>query len=279
MLLLEPDDTQAFVDYAGTLVIAHDAGFFSCCTIRLRKILQYYNHFGRLPHVNSSMQWSKYKDRERDVTLEYFMPARPFKLLNHNLQFTTDTREDQFSDYRNINYKDLQSIILSYFCPSHQVIKKYHSLVDAYAIDPSNTIGILYRGNDKRKETSIPSYDSIMDQVAKTIEYNPGCQLLLQTDEIEFFNHFMEKYPNAKHFNEAIMVNHDQESVQNHIDRRNSVNCAVDFLSILLIISTCKTVILNSSNVSMWLCLYRNNADNIHQYLNDEWLNDTPLQK
>lgn len=276
MLLLEPDDTQAFVDDNGTLVVAHDAGFFSCCTIRLRKIIQYYHHFGRLPHVDSSMQWSKYKDRERDVTHEYFMPGRPFKLSNTDIHFTTDTREDQFSDYRYINYSGLASLILAYFCPSHQVIKKHYSLTDAYAINPSNTIAVMYRGNDKRLETLLPPHVSIIEQVDKVVKNNPDCTIIVQTDEIEFFEQFKKAYPNSIHFKEAVMVHQNQEAVQNYIDRSKSISHAVNFLSILLILSKCKHVITNSGNVAMWLCLYRGNADNVHQYLDNEWLSDTP---
>ena len=44
------------------LVVTHDAGFFSCCTIRLRSIIDFYNLNGLLPDVDSSRQWSNYKD-------------------------------------------------------------------------------------------------------------------------------------------------------------------------------------------------------------------------
>lgn len=276
MFLLEPDDTQAFVDDNGTLVVAHDAGFFSCCTIRLRKIIQYYQHFGRLPHVDSSMQWSKYKDRERDVTHEYFMPYKPFLMAVKDISFTSDSREDQFSDYRNINYTALQPLLNAYFFPSQQVVNAFEALINKYNINPSNTIAVLYRGNDKRKETPPPSYDSIIYQLDKVVKQNPEHTILIQTDEIEFFQHFKQLYPKSVHFHEATMVHQDQEAVQNHIDRSQSITHAVNFLSILLILSRCKHVVTNSGNVSMWLCLYRGSANNVHQFLDNQWLSDTP---
>lgn len=270
MFLLEPDDTQAFVNDDGTLIVAHDAGFFSCCTIRLRKIIQYYNHFKRMPHVDSSMQWSKYKDRERDVTHEYFMPCEPFECEASQIDFTSDHREDQFSYYRNINYLGLHQILVNYFSPSFPVIAAYERILNKYKIDFRNSQCILYRGLDKGKETTIPDYDTMLSKVDKTKK------LIIQTDELEFLQYAKQKFPKALHFDEAYMVTKTLEAVQNHISPGERITRAVDFLAILIILSKCNSVILNSGNVGMWLCLFRANADNVNQYLDTEWLNDTP---
>ena len=38
----------AYVDESGKLIMCHDSGFFSCSTIRLRKIINYINEYHRI---------------------------------------------------------------------------------------------------------------------------------------------------------------------------------------------------------------------------------------
>ena len=39
-----------------------------------------------------------------------------------------------------------------------------------------------------------------------------------------------------------------------------------------LIISKCKYLICSSGNCSIWMMYYRENANNIYQFLNDKWI-------
>ena len=60
-----------------TLIIKHnDSGFFSCCSLRLNDIVDYFNNNKCLPEtVNSSNQFTWYKPKEfrnRDITYDYF---------------------------------------------------------------------------------------------------------------------------------------------------------------------------------------------------------------
>ena len=56
--------------------IKHNAGFFSCCSVRLDKIINYYNKNRCLPErVNSRKQFKWYKPvgkEEKDITYNYF---------------------------------------------------------------------------------------------------------------------------------------------------------------------------------------------------------------
>jgi hypothetical protein len=56
------------------LTITHNAGFFSCCTIRLIEIIKFFNENGKLPDVvDSSKQFEKYKvNKQEDLTTYFF---------------------------------------------------------------------------------------------------------------------------------------------------------------------------------------------------------------
>ena len=56
-----------------TVTVTHNAGFFSCCSIRLHDIIMFFNTNKRLPDiVDSSTQFIWYKRYPRDITFDYF---------------------------------------------------------------------------------------------------------------------------------------------------------------------------------------------------------------
>ena len=60
----------------GDIKITHNAGFFSCCSVRLSEIIDFINSNKRLPdNVDSSEQFEIYKktnEKNKDITFDYF---------------------------------------------------------------------------------------------------------------------------------------------------------------------------------------------------------------
>jgi hypothetical protein len=114
---------------SNTLTVTHNAGFFSCCHIRLEKIIEFYNNYGNLPErIDGSKQFAKYKTEEmtgRDTTLDYFLakPVSEFleveRNLTKNINFIKkefQNVEAQFSNYKHINFEGILPIFQHYFC-------------------------------------------------------------------------------------------------------------------------------------------------------------------
>jgi len=261
-----------YVDDNLNLVVTHDSGFFSCCTVRLRKIIFYYNKYGKIPIVNSSAQWSKYKDRDEDITHILFDTADiDFKNI-HKIKFSLDTREDQFSDYSKINFNDISFFIKKYFKVSNYIDDIEKQILNKYKIDVNKTIAICYRGSDKRTETEVPSYDEMIDRIHYIKRQNPDHSILLQTDEIEFLNTIRSHIPDIILIDETFKVTCNSRAVQFYIPAGQRLTNAMIFLAVMQILSKCNHVILNSGNVGLWICLFRNSTYNISQYLNNTWL-------
>ena len=56
-----------------SVISNHNAGFFSCCSIKLQDIIGYINRNSIIPtHVDSSRQFEWYKKEQVDITYEYF---------------------------------------------------------------------------------------------------------------------------------------------------------------------------------------------------------------
>jgi hypothetical protein len=78
----------------------------------------------------------------------------------------------------------------------------------------------------------------------------------------------LDVYPNSLYFKEVKKINKNLESnVPFNVSFGKKTEQAIIFLSVLSILSKCDKVITNSGNVGMWLCLFRNNANGVSQYL------------
>ena len=89
------------------LKIHHADGVFSCFTIRLEAILDYYNTFKRPPAlIDSSQQFAKWKEMHHgDISDAFFRHDDSVSIpeYGHLIKATSETDEQQFSDYSKLN--------------------------------------------------------------------------------------------------------------------------------------------------------------------------------
>ena len=265
----------AFTSDKGELVIRHNSGFYSCCSIRLRKIINWHNEYKKLPVVDSSNQWGMYKDREEDISTKFFNTLSTLDMeYNDHIDFSSDVIEDQFSDYSKINFNSVGFFIRKYYNVSNEVSLIEKKLTNKYHIDTNKTIAVCYRGTDKKKEVHIPSYQEMFDKIRSIQSQYPDYKLLIQSDEQEFIDASRQEFPYHIHFEESRKVSSNHRAVQFYFPQGEKVYHAQVFLAIMQILSKCSKVILNSGNVGMWVCLFRNSTKGVSQYLK---LNTEPI--
>lgn len=241
-----------------TLVVKHSAGFFSCYTIRLSHIIGYFNDNRKCPEkVDSSQQFMDYKnDRGRDYTYEYIKLNESLMIeYNKAIQITNENREPQFSNYKNINFKDITPFIVKYFSPSDTILKIVSDLESKYMLDYANLAGFYYRGTDKIIETNICDVDSYIEKAIQIKKDNPTIKFLITSDEIHVINLFRTHFPDVIVIEELL-----------HNMGRSFIHSQL-FLANVLIMSKAKHLICSSGNVSLWMTLFRGHNNNIHQYL------------
>jgi hypothetical protein len=251
------------------LKIYHNAGFFSCLTIRLENILNYFNINKKTPdYVDSSEQFKNYKITNVDITNEYFKDNDILINYTENiLHSTDDDKEIQFSDYKLLNFKKIKPFVDKYFALSEQVINNVKYLEDKYSLDYKNLLVIFYRGLDKYTETNLPNYNDYLNKVRTVI--NDKTTILVQSDESEFILFIKNEFKNVIVINEVnnTTSNNKHTTVEFTLPVHLRLKHSVDFLSVVKIMSKAKTIICNSGNISLWILLYRENAENLYQYL------------
>lgn len=245
----------------------HDAGFFSVCTINLRTAISYYSNNKSFCYLDTELQWNSYKDVSENV-YDKFFKFESGEFDSEIKRFTESDDEDQFSDYSLINYDFVCPFVKKYFSPSDDVINLKKNLIHKYGIDLSKTIALYYRGNDKLRETNLPTYQEMEEKLQEVIQKYPSHKILIQSAETEFYNHFKEKYNNLIIIDEVHKIDSNPHTaVQYSILTGERIENAKIFLAIMLIMSESNVVVLNSGNVGLWVCLFRNSCENVYQYL------------
>lgn len=141
-------------------------------------------------------------------------------------------------------------------------------------MDYENICVLFYRGNDKNIESKRCGHDEYLQYANKIITQNPDISLLIQSDETEFIEFMLDKFPkNSLYFKDEIR----------HMKKCNSVvdlkmpsrisEFSKNFLAIIIIMSKCKYIICGSGNCDIWISFYRGNNENVVQHLNGTWYN------
>lgn len=253
-----------------TLKIKHNAGFFSCATIRLLTIMQFYNEHGILPDIlDDQEQFAFYKkELSENIIPEFYLDNLEARIPPGIHYATYEPGEISFGDYSKLLYEEINPFIVRYFLPSERVsgILKYYE--QEYNIDYDNTCAIFYRGNDKKREGDLVPYQSFIDKANEVLALNPNIKFLVQPDETEFLEFFTTAFPGRCFwFKETPHMRKKDSAIFYELPPSKKTEHGCNFLAAVLAMSKCKYVITHSGNGSMWLCLYRNNFTNVYQFI------------
>ena len=257
-----------------TLVTKHNAGFFSCCSVRLHDIVAYYNKNKQLPDiVDSSVQFKWYKiEKDNDITLRYFDDYNNYKRINY-INRIDYCHEHQYKDYSTIDFNILTPLIEKYFSPSKQIQQLIKDIKDKYVLEYDNICVLFYRGNDKNRETKICGYDEYLTYAYTVLTKNPNTVFLIQSDETEFIEYMTHYFPNnSLYFKDEIRHIKKCDKTVDHCVKSDIKKYSMYYLAITIIMSKCKYIICGTGNCSIWIMLYRGNNINVYQNNNNSWL-------
>lgn len=244
------------------LSVTHNAGFFSCCSIRLQRLIEYINQNKKIPEIlDTSKQFAEYKNntnRNQDTTFDYFEHYNNINvILNFDKRIDYNS-ECQFEDFNKLDFLSLTPIVQKFFSPSKKILQICEDLINKYNIDLDDLYTIYFRGTDKKSETTTPDFDMFIHE---SVNYYDGEQkILIQTDEPEF-----ERKCKYVFGENAIII---KELEPRH---KNNYPHSLFLLAIVYLISQSKRIITTSGNVSSFFTLQRGNTKNIKQFLNNKW--------
>ena len=138
---------NAFVDN-GILVVAHEAGFFSCCSVRLGAILDYVVTRGSAPtRIDSRFLFDEYKppnDQHSDICGRFFAE----RAIEVPSNVTTNAPwAGGAVDCRRLDFGTLRPFVDWFFTPSREVCRGIRELEGKYGLtDYGSICAVYYRG-------------------------------------------------------------------------------------------------------------------------------------
>jgi len=254
------------------LKVEHVAGFFSTCSVLLDRIIDYFNKNKVTPKtIDSKSLFDWYKTGGiSNIKSVYFKDNEEIEIpytttINYNHEF-------QFNNYKLIEYNRITPFIKKYFTPSNEINDILADLKNKYKTNEKKICTLFYRGNDKSKETKLPSYDDIKIKALEIQKKDPSVTFFIQSDEKGFINEMSKAFINSFYFKDDIRtINKSNTTVNLVFNKEDTFKFSKKYLAITLFMSESKYIICNSGNCSIWIMLFRGNSDNVNQYLNGEW--------
>lgn len=257
--------------------IEHNAGFFSCCSVKLTKIVEYINSNKTLPNdVDSSKQFSWYKNsdnKNKDITFDYF--EHYINIPNINITYPIHYHwAHQFINYSNIDYNSITPLIKKYFSPSEEINIIINNIEKKYNLLYENICVLFYRGNDKNRETKKCGYHEYLIYINQLLKKKPNLVFLIQSDETEFIEFITNMFPNNSFYfkDEIRHIKKCNSTVDIKMSSQN-YEFSKKYLAITIIMSKCNYIICGSGNCDIWIMFYRGNNKNVIQNLNGTWYN------
>jgi hypothetical protein len=250
-----------------------ESGFFSNCNIILMNIINFFNKNKKLPkQIITDKMFHIYKSHsQQDIYNLVFDNNDNYNNISYKkeIRFNEEGYENQFSDYKLLNLSDIQPFFQKYFMPNRIILDNVDMLLNKYNINIHDDIcGVFFRGNDKIKETQKPPYNEFIEKAKQLKESNSNIKFIIQTDELEFLNSFLVQFPDTIFFEEIPAISNTYNTnisriLHNDIKTRH----VIDFVSIIYIFSKFKYLITTSGNCEIFITFYRNNTENLFQYL------------
>ena len=248
------------------LTLSHISGFFSTYSMILHNIVEYANKYKVLPEVLDTLNvfdWYKPEGAETTSIMSVYFEELDAPIKYKRLEFA---HWFQYSHYTSLEYRGLAPYIQKYFTPNQNILSILHTIEDKYSIDYSNTCVLFHRGNDKVTETSSAPYGWYLHTIKLLQAQNPNLRFLIQSDETEFIEE-MSHLPNSFYCKDEIRHIHQSLTTVDIVFKKDNNTFSKYFLALVLAMSKCKYVVCGTGNCSMWICLYRGNADGVYQFM------------
>jgi len=255
-----------------TLRITHNAGFFSCATIRLIEIIKFFNRNKALPEIiDDKEQFAFYKRELSDnIVPTFFEQRNDIPIVHHGeICVTNESGEVSFGDYSKLHFDEVMPFVNKYFYPSKIVRCMMTDYKMKYNIDFDNTCAIFYRGNDKQRECDVTPYADFINKAKEILSDNPNMRFLVQPDETEFLEAFTAAFPdNCFWFSETPHMRKKDSAIFYELPKDKKTDHGCYFLAAVLTMAKCKHLITHSGNGGMWAVLYRGNFNGVFQFRN-----------
>ena len=164
--------------------------------------------------------------------------------------------------YNHLNFSLIKIIEECYFNPTDIIHNNIERLIQKYNISLQNTIAVLNRGTDKYTEVTLAPTAQWIQVIKNLCDVND--KILIQTDDYKVKTELIDYFGKQSFVFADEMIFSETYSMP---QQKDSIQWAINFESIMRIISKCRTIITHTGNCGIIPIIYKRNANNVTQLL------------
>ena len=244
-------------------------GFFSSCSLCLWNIVDFIKEKQVIPDVTVRAFPLYQEGIDNNIYDLFFMKNSQSidvdEFINANIKFRSNNIFYKQSDR---NY--LGPIIQKWFTPQLDIQLLKNNFIIDLKLNVNETLALYYRGTDTQADRrQITYYNILLSKAMKIIKQEKINKILLQTDDKMF-----EDYVMASDLRSMIVKIKDLPAMYSilglHYVEKEKIIHAKNMLAAVSLMSECKYMICNTSNISRWIWLYRKHQEYFYQFLGNK---------
>jgi len=249
------------------LISNHNRGFFSCCSLRLDVLINFFNNYKSLPLIYTTVRYYElYKNNpNEDITFYYF---KHYHGISDNIIYSQDINYKEYyqvKNYKTLDFEGITPFIKKYFTPTDNILNIIKTIENKYNLDYDNICVLFFKGKKKYDNVELPSYDVYIEYAKYVLNIKPDIKFLIQSNETNFILEMTKEFPNSIIFYDEIRHVKDNTTSVDIVFKEMNFEYSLKYLAITIIMSKCKYIICNSGNCSIWIIFYRGNMENVIQ--------------
>lgn len=263
----------------------HEGGFFACVFSAFKNIIAIYNTTTLLPNNISIRGLSNYinsddlhKYTEQEIFEIFFKKndsinicANLFDLNlpeNHKIPIAFASRP-----YSEIKFNQVFPFWNRFFAPSKEIWNAAENFITKYNINIKETLGVYYRGTDKKTEEQLPEYSDYIKKAKQMFQNGNYKKIIVQTDEEDCYKAFKTEFKDQAFRIEENLFSQTGNGVHKELRGTDQISShSINMFATILLFSSLPSFLINTSHVSYAMVMYRGNLDNVIQYRRGNFL-------
>ena len=239
-----------------------DQGFFSNCTTTLWSLAKLANAGIEPNEIKTEYGWRKYQDVEGTNAF-----ARFFCSSQNNIKIPICQSLPhlcQHSDYSKV-MNLFKPFVHKWFAPQEHIKKLEQEILNKYNINLNKTIGIYRRVTDKNSEIKLASLEQYINAAKDLLTQHSDHKLFVQTDDTQTVEIFKQTFENNCISIDELTTSSEPIGIHCQLKSNKEMHGNL-MLAVVSILSKCDVVLNCSSNVALWIYLYRTYNGNEFQF-------------
>jgi hypothetical protein len=243
-------------------------GFFSNCTTALWALTDL-AYEGLSPRkIECTKGWGMYCDRAANPNLDvypvFFKPD-----IYQNYELWGKLPRFVHGRHAKNTMERWSPFVKRWFNPSDRVLEKVDNYTKLYDFKPEQTMGVFYRGTDKKFEIQISAFNRYKLALKKLLTRHSDFRIFIQTDQEQFRDYLTREFGSRCFFLDELPVAKGNTGLHFLMDEElqiDRVEYGVRVLAATFLMSMCKVLINCTGNMGLWITLYRGGTWGMHQF-------------